>query len=737
MRKTAVILVEYAIMIAVQFGLPIVVAASLQDAADDFKMEEPVIHHKFWRAIDLHNKRTSCTSNKCYCDEMCPLYDDCCQAGQAGDRVWPPSGHVPPRTTVACRTIEALAPQPVMMVDKCLDSYSDTGIRKQCEGHDEEGLLRVPVTDPDTRIMYRNVYCAICHGIQHATFWLQQSMCESSPREIVSLFLRGQLGNYDTNGSNEQALRNTEMGKNVSQFFEENQCSTHSKFTHPDFSYRPCTPHTAACHGLWREPEYIKACASYTSFTQVGSVTYKNVHCAICNFIDVKRLLKIDPFSDMIWGKPETHHDGMPGTDFPFSIIIDLNQGKYIIRNHWAPTTDKDVYMPYSEEQDTCTENEIFDPYCGKCRALRCKRPLVLKKGNCVHVNHVNSSTARALHCPLISFNGSEYDLFENGSVRLHASQKILRLDEYYRNGSIVGICAPWSSDSGMFHFDPVQGIVSLIGQIVSLISLAFLFAVYMLFPSLRNLPGKCMMSLVVSLFVAHLLFLVGIGQTEREALCLASSLLMHFSFLASFFWTNVLAFQLWRTFSSATGSQAKYPENTHFLMYSIYGWLTPFLIVLVCALLDTVSTHQPFAPHYGHGICWLTNAHALVTFFGAPLVVSLLINILLYILTLKNITKTSRDAKMVGHVGRRWLLMIYAKLSTIMGFTWIFGFAAAFAKVSAFWYIFIIFNTLQGLFLCLAFGCNSKVVAYFKSFGKQKMARNNTKTSTFTTRVG
>ena len=44
------------------------------------------------------------------------------------------------------------------------------------------------------------------------------------------------------------------------------------------------------------------------------------------------------------------------------------------------------------------------------------------------------------------------------------------------------------------------------------------------------------------------------------------------------------------------------------------------------------------------------------------------------------------------------------------MGFTWIFAFVAAFTGMEAFWYIYIVLNSFQGLYIFLAFTANSMV---------------------------
>ena len=44
------------------------------------------------------------------------------------------------------------------------------------------------------------------------------------------------------------------------------------------------------------------------------------------------------------------------------------------------------------------------------------------------------------------------------------------------------------------------------------------------------------------------------------------------------------------------------------------------------------------------------------------------------------------------------------------MGFAWVFGYIAAFTDAEALWYIYIILNSLQGVFIFISFICNREV---------------------------
>ncbi len=69
----------------------------------------------------------------------------------------------------------------------------------------------------------------------------------------------------------------------------------------------------------------------------------------------------------------------------------------------------------------------------------------------------------------------------------------------------------------------------------------------------------------------------------------------------------------------------------------------------------------------------------------------------------------------------------IFFQIATLMGFTWIFAFAAAFSGVVALWYIYIIINSLQGLYIFFAFTFKTKIgLLWLKLIGISKSDSDN-----------
>ncbi|XP_072020443.1 uncharacterized protein [Amphiura filiformis] len=59
--------------------------------------------------------------------------------------------------------------------------------------------------------------------------------------------------------------------------------------------------------------------------------------------------------------------------------------------------------------------------------------------------------------------------------------------------------------------------------------------------------------------------------------------------------------------------------------------------------------------------------------------------------------------------------LIIYMKISILMGFTWIFGYIATFTGIDALWFVFIILNSSRGFFVFLANTCNRRVYRCYR----------------------
>ena len=301
----------------------------------------------------------------------------------------------------------------------------------------------------------------------------------------------------------------------------------------------------------------------------------------------------------------------------------------------------------------------------------------------------------------------SDYHFDSNLSNLLVCSDVYQNYTAHYRNQSNHRISAPNASV-----------LLSLICIIISLVCLAMSFITFCLFPRLRTLPGKNNMSLIMSLMIAQTMFLISsFGQLESGSDgCKLVGILTHFFWLVAIFWMNICTFHVFRVF---TGIEALsvHSEFKSFAIYLIYTCVLPICLVVVNIV---VSVFRSEATDIGYGkiTCYISSEEMIGFTFGIPVGFVIITNLIMFaffIYKIKTAPSVSKDVK-----NERNDIIIFAKLSTLTGFTWIFGFIYSWTENEVFSYLFITLNATQGVFLFLSFVCNRRVLSMYKnrSFG-------------------
>ncbi|XP_050091955.1 G-protein coupled receptor Mth2-like [Anopheles aquasalis] len=216
------------------------------------------------------------------------------------------------------------------------------------------------------------------------------------------------------------------------------------------------------------------------------------------------------------------------------------------------------------------------------------------------------------------------------------------------------------------------------------LVSVPFLvatFVVYTILPELHNVPGMSLMCYVASLAASYLLF--GLARMDvydhRSVMCLTTAYTVYFTLMASFFWLNIMSFDIYWTFA---GSRGWMTERQKFSYYSLYAWGTPLLFLSLILLFDhTELLSYDLRPNVGEEGCFLKN-EKLTQFLYVYLPLLLLIsaNIFFFASTAIRIYKTEQAnvVMMKGNSRRhtkaqhdRNRFGLYLRLFTIMGVTW------------------------------------------------------------------
>ncbi len=502
--------------------------------------------------------------------------------------------------------------------------------------------------------------------------------------------------------------------------------------------YRPCKPAISTCSDSWLQKtdkpqsDCIKeACENPSINHYVYSMrrphpVYRNEFCAMCNGEEPASIScqqEAYMVNALNKGMVNANYDG---SFFPISIVIDLNKGgRRSVESRVGFELEKSVEKILAELKQ-CPEHHVYNPYSHECEPLLCPDGEQYKNNGCFPLdnsptNETEIENESSIDCLRIEVR--EYSMLDNMSLFINASESILDPGDYklLTDGRVL-ICNEYQQIYNVTYsnmtqplfilkFSQAQSILSAIGQIISIIGLFILLIVYSILPQLRNIPGKNVMCMSASLLLAQLLFLFGVGQTDVEPVCRVIAGVLHYSFLAAFYWMNIMSCDIWRTFSK---QEVMSPTRKwrNFLFYSLYGWLSPALIVVLSITVNNSPNVNPaYRVAYAEDLCWINNRNALLVFFGIPIAVILLTNILFYCLTLRSLIEINKTTRVVHEKDEnKQRYFLYIKLSVVMGLTWIFGFLATLTETEFLWYIFIILNSLQGAFICLSFVMTRKV---------------------------
>ncbi|XP_064335884.1 putative adhesion G protein-coupled receptor E4P isoform X1 [Camelus dromedarius] len=246
---------------------------------------------------------------------------------------------------------------------------------------------------------------------------------------------------------------------------------------------------------------------------------------------------------------------------------------------------------------------------------------------------------------------------------------------------------------------DPVLTVITYVGLSLSLLCLLLAALTFLLCRPIQNTSTSLHLHLSICLFLAHLLFLTGINQTEPEVLCSVIAGVLHYLYLASFTWMFLEGLHLFLTVRNL--KVANYTSAGRFKKRFMYpfGYRLPALIVAVSA----IAGHKNYGT-YTH--CWLKLDKGFIWSFTGPVALIILINLVFYFQVLwilrSKLSSLNKEVSTIQDT-RAMTFKAIAQLF-ILGCSWGLGYfmveeiGKTMELVIA--YAFTVINILQGVLL-------------------------------------
>ncbi|CAM2107537.1 unnamed protein product [Caretta caretta] len=206
---------------------------------------------------------------------------------------------------------------------------------------------------------------------------------------------------------------------------------------------------------------------------------------------------------------------------------------------------------------------------------------------------------------------------------------------------------------------------------------------------ALRGNQHSIRKNTATALFLAELVFLLGINQADVPFACTVIAILLHFFYMCTFAWLLLEALHLYRMLT-----EVRDINHSPMRFYYMVGWGVPAFITGLAVGLDPEGYGNP-------DFCWLSIYDTLVWSFAGPIAFAVSTSVFLHVLATKAACLAQeRGFEKRGPVsGLRAAFLVLLLVSA----TWLLALLSVNSDAILFHYLFAGFNCLQGPFIFLA----------------------------------
>ena len=640
----------------------------------------------------------------CRCDVLCTTFGDCC-----ADSNYRHSNNTLKLECVSNAVLDETKTfiyneeHYYWMIASCPEDASDIesifkGIAHLCKA---QTITIPPVSDNRTGLVYRNWYCAQCHGVpeKEQIVWPSMWRCEYSADQQVSL-----------TDCNPLVFREPQIFAEKERLHPLRECDS-------EIIYK-CQPPTEANTSSKEYETLKKLCqvepGKARKITSARGI-YKNEYCALCSDPDFDR-------NNLRCPPPKIGTYRPPPPFSSFTILLDV-RGTGITM---LGKTDRKVNLTIEQ---SCAEGQVFDVYRKKCRVSPCPLGFNYSGPYCLPVDP---------NCTLIALNQTEYQMISNKTIYWIALKQNVSVQYYNSKGNPL-VCTNFTSNfrrtvnetitRTLYGYPAAFSILTYLGLSVNVVTAAILLFTYAAFSEMRTFYGKLFMNFVLVLLLGDLTFLLGTAVyavSLEDVVCQAVAILLHYLFLARFVWMSLLSLNVARHFYHAAKLTVSEKRESwrYLILYMAVGWFSPLLVLIV-----TVPLNYAISGTVGYGIdglCWMNQTLATTISFIVPLAICILFTTGAFVFVCIILAKLHRSASNEDlkhkRTGFRNCRVLVAVFCTTAGM-WLFGFLALIDSTPSWaWYIFIMLNTTQAVYLTLAYICTAKVILLYRSALKARL---------------
>jgi hypothetical protein len=281
---------------------------------------------------------------------------------------------------------------------------------------------------------------------------------------------------------------------------------------------------------------------------------------------------------------------------------------------------------------------------------------------------------------------------------------------------------------------------ITYAGCSLSVITLSISIVICRKYHIINTVHGSNLENLSISLILANILFLAGVGAHDNQLICTILGIILHYLWLTAFSFMSVAIIFLVKDIkknSNQNHDQRKQSCGRNWSL-TLLGLTLPMVLLAPAVVLQYLDIEQ-YSPNYGGSICFPTAFPANLIFVSGPIIVSVLTNTVCLFILIIYISRKDGQAKKLRKFNSFQQVEVYLRVSVITGIFWATGIISSVLKVDALDYIFVVTCSLQGFFIAIANITTRRVSGKMRGLFKRSTLTRSTNTirrkSTITTR--
>nr|XP_034317521.1 G-protein coupled receptor Mth2-like [Crassostrea gigas] len=248
---------------------------------------------------------------------------------------------------------------------------------------------------------------------------------------------------------------------------------------------------------------------------------------------------------------------------------------------------------------------------------------------------------------------------------------------------------------------------ITLILNVISILCLMISFLIYVFKKELRTFPGKLNMVLILSLILTLTVFQLSKFGSSQRVTCVGFGIALHYFWLMSFSTMTVISFHMYRIFKFSN-IYTRNGFNNILIVYIGFITIFPCVVVVLNSIISWQISSGDGDIGYGNRRCFIDNTYSRLASFIIPIGVMCICSLFFFVRTIISIKSVP---KVPGNQCVRNEFVIFCRLFTITGITWVLQIIDGFLPFSTFSYISSIINSLQGTAIFIAFSLNKRVM--------------------------